>query len=177
VDFPRDLVLPDGLVTISPYHQCSVGATIGSMGGPYSSTWASASRAIFVPFRIPRSILVLNMWTYNGAAVGNNLDIGIYSKDGTRLVSSGSTAQAGINVIQTLDITDTLIGPGLFYMALSFDGTVSTVFRSLPGNIVFPRILGMVSMNNAFPLPASAVFATLASSTIPVFGLTVRSIV
>lgn len=173
-DWTRDLVLPNGLVTITPFCLASIGAVTGALGTPASATWPLASRAIFIPFRISRSILVLNMFTFNGAVVNGNLDIGLLDAVGTRLVSSGSTAQAGINQIQTLNIADTLVGPGQFYIALAMDNIVGTFFRS---NFSAPKVavVGMLQQVAAFPLPAAAVFALGALSYIPVCGLTARS--
>jgi hypothetical protein len=171
----RDLVLPCGLVTISPYSLGSIGAVTGNLSSaPASGTWDSANRAVFVPFRVSRPIYVVNMFVFNGLVVSGNLDIGIYTSDGTRLVSIGSTAQAGTSAIQTLDITDTLLGPGLFYMALVFNNTTARVFQQtvVPSGIV----CGMAIMNAAFPLPATATFSQ-SYNYLPVFGLTTRSVV
>jgi hypothetical protein len=57
------------------------------------------------------------MLVLNGATASGNMDVGIYDYAGTRLVSSGSTAQSGTSAFQDFDITDTLLGPGIFYLA------------------------------------------------------------
>ena len=53
----------------------------------------------------------------------DNIDVGIYSADGTRIVSAGSTAQSGTEIAQNFAIADTLIGPGDFYLAMVMNGT------------------------------------------------------
>jgi len=174
-DFPYNLVIPDGLVTIDPNSMCSLGYA-SYTGAAVSVAWQSANRAIYIPFRISRSILVLNMYTFNGAVVNGNLDIGIYDKHGTRIVSSGSTAQAGVSSIQTLNITDTVIGPGLFYMALALSTNGTILFQNTGATGMFMKAMGLAQQANAFPLPANATFATY-TDYLWHFGLTARSIV
>ena len=174
--WPRGLVLPDGLVTISPYSLESIGAASGSLGSPSSWVWPTADKAIFTPFRISRQILVKNMFLFNGIAVNGNFDIGIYDRTGVRLVSSGSVVQAGVSSLQAVDVADTLIGPGLFYMALVFDNVVATIYASRPG-FAQCRAMGLATMLNAFILPATAVFATIADHYVNLHGLTARVVV
>ncbi len=175
--WPESLVLPTGLKTTTPFSLNSIGGNsyiaTAALG---SAVWPLANRAYFVPVRLPRTILLTKMFVYNGAVLNGNLDIGIYSKDGARLLSSGATAQAGINSIQPIDFTALAenirqFGPGLIYMALAFDGIVATVFRSsLVLGAVGQRPLGMAQMAAAYPLPATAVFATITTNFVPVFG-------
>src|SRR5688500_5012668 len=60
-----------------------------------SAAWPSANLALYVPILIPERITVDRFFSHNGAAVGDNLDLGLYTEDGTRVVSTGSTAQSG----------------------------------------------------------------------------------
>jgi len=176
-DWTSQLVLPSGIKTLSPRSAASIGGNSGgSLGTHASGTWPAANRAIFIPFRLTQTVTVTLMWVFNGATVNGNFDIGIYDKDGTRLVSNGVTAQVGVNQIQTVDITDTVIGPGLFYMALAFDNTVATVFRS---NLAFriAKVLGVAQMDNGYVggtgLVATASFAPVDHYSAFVYGLTV----
>lgn len=165
---------PDPLITISAYSQCSIGAATASMGGaPASSAWPAANRAIFVPFRLSRPWPCVSAWLANGATVAgtNHCDIGIYSEDGTRLASTGSTVTTGTNVIQRIALAATL-GSGVYYMALALDST-ETVFRSAFSSGP-SRASGTLQQAAAFPLPATATFAALASTYMPVFGLSSR---
>ncbi len=175
-DFPQTLVLPGRKVIITLYNLASVGAATGSLGAAASAVWPAANRAIYVPFRISESIVIQNLFLQNGSAVSGNFDIGILDIAGCKLVSSGSTAQAGVSVTQTVDITDTQIGPGLFYLALSFNNITATVLRST-SNARFLRLLGCAQEANAFPLPAVATFALVGSNYLPACGLAARSFV
>ena len=42
------------------------------------------------------------------------------------IVGTGSTAQSGINTIQAVDVTDTMLGQGLYYFAMLCDNTTAT---------------------------------------------------
>ena len=124
-------------------------------------------------------LVIVKLFILNGATVNaaNNIDLGIYSEDGTRLVSSGSTAQGSANTLQEFDITDTLIGPGKFYLAQACDTTAAT-FWQFPLNAVWhAKAVGIKEQATAFALPASATFATFARSWIPAIGATTRVVV
>jgi hypothetical protein len=139
-----------------------------------SNAYISANLAIYVPFVISSRIIATQMFTVNGATAGNNIDVGIYTADGTRLVSIGSTAQSGTATIQAFNITDTELGPGLYYMAIAMNGTTGTLYSSLPTARAL-RAMGCFNQATAFALPATATFASVANAYIPVFGLTTRS--
>lgn len=172
--------VPGRLITIDVNHLLSLG---GSFCGlvPVSVNFVfGANGAIFVPFRIPRPLTVQSFSLQNGTAVAGNIDMGIYTPGGTRLVSTGSTAQAGISVTQTVAATATRFGPGLFYMALAMSNAATA--RILAQNFTpndMAQMLGLATMAAAFPLPATAVFASVgvANLFVPQFGLTARSFV
>ena len=116
------------------------------------------------------------MFTLNGATAGNNVDVGIYTGDGTRLISMGSTAQSGTNAIQTYNITDTALGAGLYRLGIAMDGTTGTLFRQ-NSNALFENPAGIQQQASAFALPATLTGAAAASSYQPVFGLTRQAVV
>ena len=161
--------------TITPWHPESIGAREGM--NPTSAVWPSANRAIFIPFRLWHPITARLLFVHNGAAVNGNLDVGLYDPDGNRLVSSGSTAQAGINVIQTLNIADTQLGPGWFYMAMAMDNIVGAVLRRAP-SISIGKLLGLAMQDAAFPLPNPAAIIALntAAAYYPFIGLCTRAV-
>lgn len=169
MDWPANLALPDGLVCITPFHGCSLGGAGGGLGTPASAVYPAANRALYIPFRISTPFLVKTLFCLNGAAVSGNIDVGIFGQAGARLVSAGSTPQAGTNAIQIFDVTDTLLGPGRFYLAVAMDNGTGTLFRSAP-TTVFPAGQGAAQQATAFALPATATLATYSSGYIPVIG-------
>lgn len=138
-------------------------------GSPGSLAWPSANLALAVPVAVNFPVLVTKFYVYNGATAADNLDIGIYDAEWHRLVSTGSTAQVGISANQVVDVTDTWLLPGLYYLALAMDGTTGTVTRFSPDGRR-GRAIGAAQMGSALPLPATFVPAAWAQSTYPLFG-------
>lgn len=142
-----------------------------------SAVWPAANRAIYIPFELDRAMLVTQMYCQNGATTAGNVDVGIYAGDGTRRVSSGSTAQSGTNAVQTFDITDTWLGPGVYYMALASDSGSATFFRLAHGAPNDWLVWGGLQQAAAFPLPATATFAVNTTIYLPAFGLTGQAVI
>lgn len=147
-----------------------------AMAGIYptcgNNAWPAANRALFVPFVIHEPFVVQKMAVYNATTAAGNVDIGIYTEDGTLLVSSGSTAMAGTSTQQTFSISKTL-APGRYYMAIAFSST-SAILRASTTSLASTQLSGVLQMASAFPLPATATFAVAASAYIPAFGLSSR---
>lgn len=172
--------LPIPPLIISPWSRWSVGSNLVStaqIDGTNSNTWPVANQAIYVPFFTPAPYTVVKLLTFNGAVASGNIDVGLYAADGTRLVSSGSTAQAGTTVIQEFDVTDTVLAPGWYYLAVAKDDTTGTLRASTAVTARQARALGCFGQTSAFPLPATATFAAYASAYLPVFGCTSRTVV
>lgn len=151
----------------------SIGALVLNSGlTSASAAWPAAARTICVPLVIDRTVTVTQMFAYNGTIAGGNTDIGIYDFGGNRLVSMGATAQAGTSVIQAFNITDTVLGPGQYFMGMSNSGTTGTYLRVAPGVTV-------LSLSNcsqsATAMPSSMSFATPASAYLPIFGAVIAT--
>lgn len=164
-----------GRTVISPLAPESLGGVISAT--PTSGAWPSANRAIYVPFRTATELLVAQLWLLNGSANGNNFDIAVYDEAGNRRISSGSTAQGTVSTLQAVDVTDTLIAPGLYYLALAFNGTTSTTMNMTVSSAARGQWLGVAQQASAFVLPATFMLATTAFVSIPVFGLTGRAVI
>lgn len=157
--------------SISVVSRQSIGEQLAIGGlGSGSLAWPAANDAIFVPFNLSFPILAKRMAVANGAAVGGNSDAGIYTLDGRLIVSSGAILQAGTSVVQFLDIADTYLGPGRYYMALSNSGTTGRYIR-WSYNVGYEQLAGMLKAASANPLPASATLATVTATYIPLFGI------
>ena len=176
--WPRNLIRKQ---VISSYVAAGKYFRIGT-GVPYidthaSATWPANNQAIYIPFELDMPMIVTQMFTVNGATASGNVDVGIYSADGTRLVSKGSTAQSGTNTIQAYDITDTYLDCGAFYMALALSSTVGTLFRLSHGAANDWLIWGGLQQASAFALPATATFAVNTTQYLPLFGITGNSVI
>lgn len=179
MDFGKSF-LPDHPV-IHTWSRCSLGPLMRAVGftftGPATTPWPTANKAIFYPFHVNRPFLVKKLFCYNGTTAAGNLDVGIYDRFGNRMVSSGSTAQAGTSVLQVFDVTDTWLQPGDYYFALAMDGTTGTIFRNAMTSTSLSKTAGMLEMASAFPLPATATFATTTELPMAYMGAVKRTVI
>lgn len=163
---------------ISPMSPESIGPELAAAGAAAASsqTWPTANKAFYVPVYLTIPIVVGRLWVLNGATAGNSWDVGIYTNAGGRIVSTGSTLQAGTSVIQSVAIAATALEKGNYYLAMSMNGTTGTVFRTNPAAGLV-RAMGCLVQTNAFALPATATAAVADAAHIPIFGLAVRGLV
>ena len=167
-----------------PIHITSFGpqATAGVFSfnsAPATNSPLVASTGIFVPFRIAYPFLCLNLWCQNGAAVAGTFDIGIYSRSVEKLVSAGSTTQAGTSAPQKVTLgTPLLLPPGTYYMAMSVS-TVTTCkyFIALPTLLASLQLGGLAQAATQTPLAQTPTLVSLANSWIPLFGLGGRTLI
>lgn len=111
-------------------------------GNPSTATWESANRIVYMGVFIPRVCVIRRVWWANGGTVSgtHTTRVGIYRDTGQMLpgdkLVEGSATQATASVIQFVDVTDTAIAPGLWWIALTnSDGTANSSFmRSLLGS-------------------------------------------
>lgn len=142
---------------------CALGWGAGSWGGvpaTYSvigaASWPVANAAAFWPFTLYGQETVYALSWVNGGAVTANVDAGIYAEDGTRLVSCGSTAQAGANAIQVVDVADTALSPDNYYFAFVMNTNAVGIVRTGGLTREGMNALGGKHMTGAFPLPSTA---------------------
>jgi hypothetical protein len=134
--------------------------------------WPSANLAIFIPVRLAFTATVYKITIGAGTTATGNFDVGIYDSSGNKLVSSGATAK-GTNTEHVLDITDTQIGPGVYYLALSADGTINFVCTAVVAQTA--RLMGVLQMATAYTLPNTATFAAFTGTVIPQISAHLRS--
>lgn len=145
---------------------------------PASTNYPAVNTAILVPFGIAEAITVLKLWVQNGTAVAGNIDLGIFNPDGTMVINKGSTAQANTSTIQELDITDTVLMPGRYYMGITSDtsGATQKVFTTTIAVGGIGSAMGVLQAAQG-PALANLTLATFAQTAIPYFGLTARTLV
>lgn len=142
-------------------------------GSSTGAVWPTANMAFYIPVIVEAPCTAYMMAIMVTTQAGN-VDVGIYNETGTRLVSAGSTATAAAG-IQTFDITDTPLGPGIYYLAMACSSTSAAFFRASPnGNI--HRTCGLASQTSALALPSTATFAT-GQTYVPVVQATTKATV
>lgn len=124
-----------------------------SAGG--GGAWTSANDPLALPFRLNERIVATRLGWWNGGTITtSNFDLGIYDSAFNRLVSCGSTARAGGGLWQWVDIADTALDPGNYYLVGAGDTTGASRVQGV--SIATPGLafLGAQdSATDAFPLP------------------------
>lgn len=124
-----------------------------------AAAWPVANTATLTKVRTAKPITVSSVTIFIGAAAGN-VDVGIYSLTGStwnRLASSGSTAAAGTNAVQTINLTAPIaLSPHVdYWIAVVADTTTTlTIGRLAPPAALGGFGNGNVSKASSFPLPS-----------------------
>lgn len=163
------------IINISVLSPESLGYMIaGQIGGTGSNgtAWPAANLAMYIPFSLRRKITVSKMFVGNGTPAGS-VDLGIYSIDGAKLASTGSTAMSGSTAMQRISLSATVtLGPGMYYMAIACNGATTTLNCKTATASYYLKSVGIYEQTTAFPLPSTATFATCTRTLIPWIGLT-----
>jgi hypothetical protein len=139
-------------------------ARVQALAAPAAAVWPSANRAIYCGVMVPEPLTIYQLGTQVTTQSGN-LDIGIYDEQGNKLVSSGSTTVAAAGV-QLVNVADTDLTPGLYFLALAVDNITAAFLRAAPG-LPSTRVALCGQEAAAFPLPASFTYAIQTAAYIP----------
>lgn len=146
--------------------------------GGSPDVWPAANLIIYVPIVVKQMVLVKKIWFGAGGTGTGNIDLGIYNRAGTRLVSSGTIAHGTGNNEKVVDITDLPLKPDLYYMALQGSNNTDTMYRE---NLAGPApAAGGVRDEAAggFGLPATATWVVdSALGYVPEMGIFVETTV
>jgi len=159
----------ESLYLISSYVGVGQEIALNEISATSSSTWPVANLALFFPIRVTDRCLVTGFATVNTVSSGN-IDVGLYTYDGSLVVSIGSTAMAGTNAWQAYDTTDTLIPAGFYYLAMAVSNTTASFSRMAP-TAGLVAAWGVREQSTAFPLPSSMAASATTRAYVPVFVL------
>lgn len=143
---------PHIISTMSP--QCASGNAF------HTQNWGAQASAgtnvgVIYPFVIAHPFLVRKVFWVNGTTItSTSADVAVYDASLGRLVSGGGTALSGANAAQEVDVTDTLLRPGLYYLAYSQNSNSGTPV-SLALAVSSMRSFGSAQMASAYPLPST----------------------
>jgi hypothetical protein len=166
--FSRKVITPWSMESITP--KMSTSTSISS-GAPATLAYPAANLAIYVPFYLTVPIIFKTAGWHNGSVVSGNIDVAIYGAKGTRIVSTGSTAQSGTTTSQQVTLASPIqLGAGLYFLAIAVDNTTTQLFAMGFGGLGFCQGSGMFQQASAFPLPATATFAIPTQDYLPKFG-------
>lgn len=131
--------------------------------GAGSTAWPTANKAFFFPFRLTEWATAYQLLFWVGATSSGNLNVGIYDNEFNLIVSAGSTAMsATVNTVQELNIADTVLPPGDYYLAVAVDNITGTCFKA--GGLADESTLSSIPVYEQAGLTA----ATLTNPGVPV---------
>lgn len=172
MDFPAGAALPLTIWTCDARHGVGAGNRAIAAGSAQlaSTAWGTANLAQYVPVVVPYVYPVKSLFWFNFATVAGNVDCGLYTDDLTRIVSSGSVAQAGASGIQAVSV-DAVLDPDVYYLALVSSSTTATFAASAAATASRLRYMGLLQQATALPLPATATPAANAQTRVPLIGM------
>lgn len=176
MDWTTDELPPPPVLT--PFHMDSVGPAMLMTAGTNiastaSITWPSANKAYFYPFRLTAPATVKQFLVSVGTASFGNLDVGIYDAGLRLVVSSGGVAVGSANAIQQINIADTDLLPGDYYLAMVVDNTTAAILRSaIASRLNALTAFSVYEQASAYPLPQTAtpVLTTDSQTLLWLFG-------
>lgn len=124
----------------------------------FSAAATVQNKRVYIPVLIPERVLVQGMGWLNGATINGNVDASVYDVSGNLLIDTGSTAQSGATAIQTVNVTDTELLPGNYFLSLVSDSATGT-FSVINMATRAGELLGCFEQAAAFTAPNPATFA------------------
>jgi len=131
-------------------------------------TLFTVNLAVYFPVPVSERCRITRLWWVNGNTLNGNVDVGVYDSEANRLVSTGSTVQAGVSTAQIVTIATTDLPAGICYFA--FVANSGTARYLTGGSLANGPNVGIRQQASAFPLPATATFASCVTTPLPKFG-------
>lgn len=151
-------------------------AAITSLAATTASSTLSSSNIVLYQVVVTEPYRVRRFWWQNGVTVNGNVDVGVFAEDGTRIASTGSTAQSGSSTMQQVS-ADFTLGIGRYWIGLASTSSTGT-FAGKTGtgvNMLSVRdasgLAMHVTVGTAVPIPSSIVIGSNLGFTIPSFGI------
>lgn len=169
------------LNVITPWHPESLAAPLSkgtsalALGNTASTAVGTINQAWFYPFRLYETATVVKLSLVIGATAAGNIDIGVYDAQGNLLVSSGSTAQGSTSTLQSIDVTDTTLQPGTYWMAVMGSDATGTWFARLAADeLLVPYAYALQQTTGGFGLPNPATMSRSSATTMPLIAMGVH---
>lgn len=164
-------------VLIHSWSELALGGSMISAAsvGQASAAWPAAGLVIYVPVTLTEPVLVTKVFWAFGVPAGN-VDAGVFDEAGNVLLSAGTTAVAGTNnTAQAVDVTDTVIGRGRYYLGMAADTvTTLTIARGALAAGIYQSFGLLEQASVTLPLATGAnpgTFAKYTRAYVPLFGI------
>jgi hypothetical protein len=141
---------------------------------PGSAAWNGVQRAYYVPVILQAGCVVRRVWWANGATTtgGATIEVGVYANSdygpGAKLIS-GSATQGTALQVQFVDVTDTALSPGLYWIAMLSSSSTNTNVLRLTGDSIGDAGAYFIE-SSLGSLPATATPAEALANFVPLCG-------
>lgn len=165
---------PEHRFEVNPWSRYSIGPELSShgalMGTLGNAAVPVADVVYYFPWTPAYAATVVKVYWANGIAAANGVEVGLYSSAGALLVSGSANATTN-TVLQRVDVTDySAAARNRYYIAFVCHST-SPTFRRLATTAELLEASGVLQQTGQASLPATATFAPMATSYVPLFGL------
>jgi hypothetical protein len=179
MDFPSEQFIHNTCITSFDLWRGQGASVLSNALVPASAAWPSADLAIYIPMPIFEPYLIRKAYWMNGGTIGGNVDMGIFTFTGTKIWSTGATAQVGTTVIQPVDVTDFLLYPGKYFLGMSVNSGTAMVHRMqvVTASLYAAQWTGILNEASAHPLPAvmTPISGAAIQNNLPIMGITNRT--
>lgn len=157
-------------------------AGMGTAAG-VNGSWYAANCPLAFPFILDEAVTVYQLgWVNGGTITPINIDIGVYDDSWVRKVSAGSTANSGPSTWQFVNVADTLLPRGKYYLVMCASATTANninVFNNIGGQNALALLGAQDSATTAFPLPDPLTnMAQAATATnMPQMAMAIRALI
>lgn len=118
----------------SELYQSIIATTGAAAVVPGAAAWPAANRALYIPFWLPASSVIVDMRVGFTTAAGN-YDIGLYDSNFALIEAKGSTACSNAAHVFTLTKPQRVRGGDIYYAALVLSSTSDSCYRSAPSGL------------------------------------------
>lgn len=178
-DWPSVLLPP--FPVVHTYSQEALDLSYLAMAtGATGTVTVVQNQAYFYPFRLDVGATAMKLYYITGPTQNGNVDMGIYDSQFNAVITSGSTAQGAANTLNALDITDTSLPPGNYWVAFASNSATATVFANADGDELSMGVLPYYVQASAFALPtttATPVKSTAASPVLMLLGVSFDTLI
>jgi hypothetical protein len=142
---------------------------------PGEAAWPVTNLALYIPFNLEGSATLTSIGLVIGG-IGNLFDLGIYNESGVALYRSGGVARSASGF--RTSTTSLALGRAIYYVGVSSNDVSSIIARAnttrLGSSAWCFDAIGIKQEASAYPLPATATFASPSNSYIPFVVLTLQ---
>lgn len=92
-----------------------------------ATAWTTSGLGLYIPVMLEVPATIYKMSVVNGGTINGTIGVAIYDESFNRLTSVAGATHTGASVVQTFDIADITVMPGVYYLMACMASTTATV--------------------------------------------------